>query len=141
MRTQYKVLSEKYNLIKENEKEDILSGLDTFIQHNKEVLNATIYLIKDLIENPEKFGIIELGPDRHWDEIFTAVEEDMGWGAFVSRYLDHYLMHPKPSDYRQATKYAIKIEDNFLDHKPDPYANLEDETNESTIKKLKKKIY
>lgn len=37
MRNQYKILSEKYNLIRENEKEDILGGLEYVSRHDKKI--------------------------------------------------------------------------------------------------------
>lgn len=37
MRNQYKILSEKYHLVKENEKEDILGGLDAAAEHQKQL--------------------------------------------------------------------------------------------------------
>lgn len=55
MRNQYKILSEKYNLVTETEKEDILGGLDAFAKsHNAHKIWYVVWSLDDVKYNLDR---------------------------------------------------------------------------------------
>lgn len=103
MRNRYKILSEKYSIIKESEKEDILGGLDTAaqcIQARKELKDYARGMHDERVDyinlSPrlQELYLFETGIERETVRLAAKWAKSLGW-------------NPKNKDEEESFEYAV----------------------------------